>query len=59
MNPDFYTFEYNTKTCKHKCISYTACSWRSALRRFKKNVRCTKLLDRWKAPNGYPHWILG
>ena len=58
MKPDFYIFEYSTKTCKHKRISYTACSWKSALRRFKKNVRCTKLLDTWKVSSGYPHRIL-
>lgn len=59
MNPDFYIFEYSTKTCKRKRISYAACSYKSALRRFKKNVRYTKLFDFWKVSSGYPSWILG
>lgn len=53
MKPDFYIFEYSTKTCKHKIISYTAYSWRSALRQFKKNVHCTKLIGKWKVSNYY------
>ena len=58
MKPDFYMFEYSTKTCKRKRISYSACSWRSALRRFKKNVRCTKLLGKWKVSSDYPTWVV-
>ena len=53
MNPDFYVFEYSTKTCKRKRISYTASSYRSALKRFKKNVRYTKLFDYWKVSVRY------
>jgi len=59
MKSDFYVFEYSTRTCRRKRISYAACSWRSVLRRFKKNVRCVKLLSSWKASVGYPSWILG
>lgn len=57
MKTDFYIFEYNTKTCKHKRISYAACSYRSALKRFKKNVRYIKLLDFWKISSEYSTWV--
>ena len=57
MKPDIYIFEYSTKTCKHKRISYAACSYRSARKRFNKNVRCTKLFDFWKVPSEYPAWL--
>ena len=57
MKSDFYIFEYNTKTCKHKRIAYAACSYRSALKRFKKNVRYIKLLDFWKISSEYSTWV--
>ena len=58
MESDLYIFEYSTKTCKHKRISYVACSQRSAFRQFKKNVRYTKLLGKLKVSAGYLSWIL-
>lgn len=44
MNFDLYIFEYSTKSCGHKLISYLTYSYHRAFRRFTKNTRCTKLI---------------
>ncbi len=40
---NLYTFEYSTKTRKCKRISYSASGFPSALLRFTRNTRYTKL----------------
>ena len=44
MKFDFYVFEYSTKSCGHKLISYSAYSYHRAFLRFTRNTRCTKLI---------------
>ena len=48
MKFDLYIFEYSTKSCSHKLISYAAGSFSSALKRFTKNTRHTKLIQAFK-----------
>lgn len=45
---NLYTFEYSTKTCSCRHISYAAGSFPSALRRFKRNIRYTNLIQVFK-----------
>ena len=45
MKFDIYVFEYSTKTCSYKRISYSAFSFSSAWKRFRKNTRFTKLIQ--------------
>lgn len=45
MKFDIYVFEYSTKTCSYKRISYLAYSFSSAWKRFRKNTRFTRLIQ--------------
>ena len=45
MYENLYVFEYKTKKNDFKRISYGAFSYRSALKRFNKNVRCVELFN--------------
>lgn len=51
MKFDLYIFEYSTKSCGCKLISYAAGSFSSALRRFTKNTRHTNLFRVFKNGN--------
>ena len=45
MKTNIYMFMYSTKTRSLKCISYCACSFSSATKKFRKNTRWTELFD--------------
>lgn len=48
MKPHFFVFEYSTRCVDLKRISYTSCTTCSAMKRFGKNTRFTKLFKIWK-----------
>lgn len=59
MKGELYIFLYRTKTRVLKRISYYTCTFKSAMKKFKKNTRSIELLHIEKFSTGYPEWVLG
>ena len=48
MKAHLYIFEYATKTCSFKRISYYAFTFTSAMKRFRKNTCWIELFNAWR-----------